>query len=161
MPPRQPGRQILRRVFRKNHSPPDPGCRASRNLLDHLGPKPRFLLNARYGFYPRHPGLGSDRRLALRLTPEQNHYKFKGHRFFADRIRIYRGRYDGPNRDSAGVLTIDPAQWDDFIKLFPIGSHGSIEVARGLSFTPPSRCLKKTNSTEPSAPTNLRINVFL
>lgn len=78
----------------------------------------------------------------------QNHY-------IANGIWVHKGRSKGPIRGSEGCITIDPKNWNEFIKLFPNvedwkekGYQGKIIITRDMS----------RNSNKPSSPSNLRIH---
>lgn len=66
------------------------------------------------------------------FVPTFNANPNQGGAFIANEIFVHKGRHTGVNRDSAGCITIDPEEWDSFIKLFPEGSTGVIEIVRGL-----------------------------
>jgi len=84
------------------------------------------------------------------INPNPN----KHNQYLADGIWIHSGRKKGPVKGSEGCLTINPGNWNEFMKLFPgpenwkkNGCKGKIVIKR----------LSGSRSNKPNSPLNLRI----
>ena len=84
------------------------------------------------------------------MNPNPN----KHNQYLADGIWVHCGRKKGPVKGSKGCLTIDPKNWNEFIKLFPsvkdwkkFGFQGKILIKKGSN----------SNSKKLNPPSNLRI----
>lgn len=84
------------------------------------------------------------------INPNPNNHD----QYLANGIWVHKGRRKDPIRGSKGCITIDPKNWDEFIRLFPDAEdwkkknyQGKIIITRDLS----------GNSSKPSSPSNLRI----
>ena len=85
------------------------------------------------------------------MNPNPN----KHNQYLADGIWVHSGRKKGPVKGSKGCLTINPKNWNEFIKLFPsvkdwkkFGFQGKILIRRSSN----------SNSNKLSPPSNLRIH---
>jgi len=78
----------------------------------------------------------------------------KHNQYIADGIWVHSGRKAGPVKGSIGCLTIDPNNWDEFIKLFPSAGDWKKEGFQGKIVI---KRYSDNSSNKLSSPSNLRI----